>query len=103
MFNSGISSLSALKTIAPIKKKYKKIVIFVDGGIEMGTDIIKYLCNGADIVGIGRPVIYGLIIGGKNGVKKIFEILKNELITSMINGGFSNIKEFTVKRVFNEK
>ena len=63
----------------------------------MGTDVIKYLCLGANFVGIGRPAIYGLIINGSNGVKRIFEILESELISAMQNGGFKNLKSFNLK------
>ena len=33
------------------------------------------------------------------GVSKIFEILKNELKTAMINGGFNNLKSFNQDRL----
>ena len=98
MFNSGISTLEALKEISNSNKKTK---IIVDGGVRKGSDIIKYLCAGADLVGIGRPAMYGLIIGGSEGVKKIFEILENELSTAMINGGFKNLKQMKNYRIKN--
>ena len=100
MFNSGISSLEALKKISKIKKKNKKIKIIVDGGVQKGTDIIKYLCYGADIVGIGRAALYGLIIDGHKGVKRIIDILNSELEVAMINGGFRSLKDFTKKRIY---
>lgn len=99
MFNSGISAISALRKISKIKKKYKTI-LFVDGGVEKGSDIIKYLCAGADLVGIGRAAIYGLILDGGNGVNRIVEILKSELQTAMINGGFKSLKSFNAKRIY---
>lgn len=98
MFNSGISGVKAL---IDIKKKIrsKKIKIIIDGGVRRGSDIIKYLCLGADYVGIGRPAVYGLICGGYEGVSKIFKILNEEMHTAMVNGGFSNLKSFTKKRL----
>ena len=54
---------------------------------------------GADYVGIGRPAIYGLIIDGKKGVKKIFSILNNELSTFMINSGCRDYKDLNIKRL----
>jgi isopentenyl diphosphate isomerase/L-lactate dehydrogenase-like FMN-dependent dehydrogenase len=99
MFNSGISAISALRKISNIKKKYKTI-LFVDGGIEKGSDVIKYLCAGADLVGIGRAAIYGLILDGENGVSRIIEILKSELQTAMVNGGFKSLKSFNKNRIY---
>lgn len=100
MLNSGISSIEALKKISVIKKKNKKIKIIADGGIEKGSDIIKYLCSGADIVGIGRAALYGLIINGSKGVEKIIDILNSELRVAMINGGFRSFKDFTKNRIY---
>ena len=62
-------------------------------------DVIKFLCLGADFVGIGRPAVHGLITQGNLGVKNIFEILNNELKSSMANGGFKNEKSFNLKRL----
>ena len=95
MFNSGISSGEALKFIR--SKIGKKITIIVDGGVTKGTDIIKYLCLGANFVGIGKPAIYGLTIDGHKGVKQIFDILTSELKTASLNGGFKNLKDFNLK------
>ena len=97
MVNSGISSGEAL---IKIKKRLKNsIPIRVDGGVRRGSDIAKYLSMGADYVGIGRPAIYGLIIDGKKGVKKIFSILNNELRTFMINSGCRDYKDLNTKRL----
>lgn len=96
MFNSGISPVEILKKIQHLRGKN---TIFVDGGVRKGSDILKYLCLGANYVGVGRPAMYGLICGGSNGVKRIFEILKSELMTSMYNGGFRSLKDMNIKRL----
>ena len=57
------------------------------------------MCLGADFVGIGRPAIHGLINNGHKGVTNIFEILKDELTSSMINGGFKDFKSFKKSRL----
>ena len=97
MFNSGISSFEALREISNLGKKSTKI--FVDGGVRKGSDIIKYLSAGADLVGIGRPAMYGLILEGSEGVRRIFNILENELSTAMINGGFSDLQQMKKDRL----
>jgi L-lactate dehydrogenase (cytochrome) len=35
--------------------------VFVDGGFERGSDILKALALGAKAVGVGRPYLYSLI------------------------------------------
>lgn len=99
MFNSGISTTEALKNLNKINFS-KKIKIIADGGIMKGSDALKYLILGADIVGLGRPAIYGLICDGKIGVKRVFEIINKELETCMVNGGFKDYKK-NLDRIFN--
>ena len=96
MFNSGISCVEAMKDVMK-KLKKKKIIIIVDGGVRKGSDIIKYMCLGADFVGVGRPAIHGLI--NNVSTKECLEKGTNELLTGMINGGFKNLKSFKKLRL----
>ena len=73
--------------------------IIVDGGVRRGSDILKYLCLGANLVGVGRPAMYGLICDGHKGVSRIFEILKSELRVAMYNGGFNSLNEMKIERL----
>jgi 4-hydroxymandelate oxidase len=57
--------------------------VLVDGGIRRGTDIIKAIALGATAVMIGRPYLYGLGIGGSEGVRRVVEILRTELEQAM--------------------
>ena len=68
--------------------------IFVDGGIRRGTDIIKALALGATAVGVGRPVLYSMSGGyGEHGVRRMIQLLRNELQTNMAFIGARNVKE----------
>ncbi|KAG9840846.1 L-lactate dehydrogenase, partial [Aureobasidium melanogenum] len=72
----------------------KHMQIFVDGGIRRGTDIIKALALGATAVGIGRPVLYSMSGGyGEYGIRRMIQILRNELQTNMAFVGASNVGE----------
>ncbi len=51
----------------------------VDGGIYRGTDVVKALILGADVVSVGRLYIYGLAAAGGPGVVRLFEILEDEI------------------------
>ncbi|CAF3260872.1 unnamed protein product [Rotaria socialis] len=65
----------------------KKVDIYIDGGIRRGTDVLKAIALGADAVLIGRPVLWGLAVGGCQGVVNILEILKREFkLTVMLCG-----------------
>lgn len=72
----------------------KHMQIFVDGGVRRGTDVIKALALGATAVGIGRPVLYSLSGGyGEYGVRRMIQLLRNEIQTNMAFLGCSNVKE----------
>ena len=43
--------------------------------------------------------MYGLILDGAAGVRRVFEILESELLTAMINGGFRNLKHMQKSRI----
>ena len=43
--------------------------------------------------------MHGLICNGSKGVKNIFDILKNEFTSAMINGGFKDLKSFKNNRI----
>lgn len=53
--------------------------VLVDGGIRRGTDVAKALALGANAVLIGRPYLYGLAVGGGQGVVRVQKILLEEL------------------------
>ncbi|CAF4709015.1 unnamed protein product, partial [Rotaria sp. Silwood1] len=66
---------------------------FVDTGIRNGSDILKALALGARAVFIGRPVLYGLTCGGHDGVRRVLDILKQELIYDMACCGLARIDQ----------
>ena len=49
----------------------------------VGTDVLKGLANGAVAVLIGRPYIYGLSVGGAQGIADVVSILRTELEGAM--------------------
>ena len=71
------SSISVLPEI--VEAVGDRIEIHLDGGIRSGQDVLKALCLGAKGVYIGRPFLYGLGAGGREGVKLALEIIRKEL------------------------
>lgn len=69
--------------------------IYVDGGIRRGTDIVKALALGAKAVLIGRPVLWGLAMGGAEGVQGVLAHLQTELVRSMQLCGVSSLAGLT--------
>ena len=54
-------------------------LVAIDGGFSRGTDIIKGIALGADFVGIGRMLCYGLAAAGADGVIRMLELLEEEV------------------------
>jgi isopentenyl diphosphate isomerase/L-lactate dehydrogenase-like FMN-dependent dehydrogenase len=51
------------------------------------------LAAGADLVAFGRPAIYGLALGGAQGVQSVFEHLNDELKIDMQLAGTKTIAD----------
>lgn len=60
-----------------------RIPVLLDGGVRRGTDVVKALALGASAVGIGRPVLWGLAVGGERGVAEVLDLLRAELDEAM--------------------
>jgi L-lactate dehydrogenase (cytochrome) len=60
-----------------------QIEVYVDGGITCGADIVAALAFGATGALIGRGYLYGLMAGGEDGVRRVVNILKKEIRTTM--------------------
>jgi 4-hydroxymandelate oxidase len=57
------------------------VEIALDSGIRRGTDVVKAVALGADVVVIGRLAAYGLAAGGQAGVSRVLELLGAEIAT----------------------
>ena len=73
----------------------RQIPVFVDGGFRRGTDIFKALSLGARAVGIGRPYVWGLASYGQEGVERVIDLLRAELVMAMRNCGVPSTARFT--------
>jgi isopentenyl diphosphate isomerase/L-lactate dehydrogenase-like FMN-dependent dehydrogenase len=60
-----------------------RALIIVDGGFYRGTDIVKALALGANLVGLGRMQCYGLAAAGQAGIVRMLEILEDEVTRAL--------------------
>jgi 4-hydroxymandelate oxidase len=80
-----LSGADALREI--VDETGDALDVLVDGGIRRGTDVVKALALGASAVMIGRPVIWGLAVGGEQGVRRVLELLLAELDIALALAG----------------
>jgi L-lactate dehydrogenase (cytochrome) len=67
--------------------------VMVDGGFCRGSDIIKALAIGANLVGLGRMQCYALAAGGEAMIVRMLELLEDEMLRSMALLGVSTIAQ----------
>jgi isopentenyl diphosphate isomerase/L-lactate dehydrogenase-like FMN-dependent dehydrogenase len=72
-----------------------RIPIIVDGGIRRGQDVFKAVAMGATACAIGRPILYGLALGGWMGVQETLEHLNGELKMAMGLAGVGKIADIS--------
>ena len=70
-----------------------KAKIIIDGGFNRGTDIIKALAMGADMVGLGRMQCFALAAGGETALVRLLEILQQEVQIAMGLMGVTKISD----------
>jgi 4-hydroxymandelate oxidase len=67
--------------------------VLLDGGVRRGTDVLKALALGAAAVLVGRPILWGLAVGGEQGVERVLTILQHELSTAMALAGCASLAD----------
>ena len=65
----------------------EQVEVLVDGGVRRGTDVLKALALGARAVLVGRPPVWGLVVGGEQGVREVLELLRTELVLGLTHLG----------------
>ncbi|XP_074577845.1 glycolate oxidase 3-like [Curcuma longa] len=85
-----------------VKAAQGKVPVFLDGGIRRGTDIFKALALGASGVFIGRPVVFALAADGEAGVRKVLQMLRDELELTMALSGCTSLEQITRNHVVTE-
>ncbi|MGP9694510.1 alpha-hydroxy acid oxidase [Brachybacterium sp. AOP25-B2-12] len=73
--------------------------IMIDTGIMNGADIVASVALGADFTLIGRAYLYGLMAGGRQGVDRTIEILRDEIVRTMKLLGVQTLDELEPRHV----
>lgn len=87
------ATISCLEEV--VREAKGRLPVFLDGGVRRGTDVFKALALGAAGVFIGRPVLYSLAVDGEAGVRKVLQMLRDELEIAMALSGCTSLREIT--------
>jgi 4-hydroxymandelate oxidase len=74
----SVATLSALPAVASAVGGQAQV--YLDGGVRSGTDVLIALALGARAVFVGRLACWGLAVGGADGVARVLEMLRTELV-----------------------
>jgi len=72
-----------------------KAKIIFDGGVMRGTDLVKAMAMGADVVGLGRLQGLAGAAAGEEGIVRMLEILETEVISTLRLLGVTSFRELS--------
>jgi lactate 2-monooxygenase len=88
--NGGLPALEALPAVV---RAAEGMPVLFDSGVRTGSDVAKALALGATAVGVGRPYVYALAVGGADGVVSQLRSILAELDLLMAVDGYSSIAD----------
>ncbi|TVT17035.1 lactate 2-monooxygenase [Amycolatopsis acidiphila] len=83
--DGALGALEALPGIA--QAVGDQLEVLFDSGVRTGSDVIKALALGAKAVLLGRPFVYGLALGGEDGVRHVLRSLLADLDLTLALAG----------------
>lgn len=72
-------SMATLDALPDVVAGAAGVEVYLDGGVRSGTDVLIALALGARAVVVGRPVMWGLAVGGGDGVARVLDGLREAL------------------------
>ena len=99
--DGATSSIEALPAV--VNAVAGLVPVLLDGGIRRGSDVVKALCLGATCCLVARPQLWGLAIGGEQGVAHMLDILRREIDRSMALMGATCLDDLTLELINTRK
>lgn len=83
--DQAVSTAAVLESVAD--RIDGAVPVYVDGGVRSGIAALTALAAGADGIFLGRLPLYGLAVGGIDGVRRTFGVLGAELEEALTLAG----------------
>ncbi|AWT53452.1 lactate 2-monooxygenase [Mycolicibacterium smegmatis] len=90
--NGGVPAIDCLPGVV---EAADGLPVLFDSGIRNGADIVKALALGATAVGVGRPYVFGLALGGVDGIVHVLRSLLAEADLIMAVDGYPSLADLT--------
>jgi 4-hydroxymandelate oxidase len=88
--DTSLATIAALPDV--VDAVAGRLPVLLDGGARRGTDVLKAVALGAAAVQVGRPVLWGLAVGGESGVARVLSLLRDEFDNAMALCGCPTVR-----------
>lgn len=99
-FDSALPPIQALPRI--VERINGKAEVFLDSGIQRGSDVVKALALGATGAFAGRAALWGVAAGGEEGSARAISILRDEIHRSLGFLGCANLAQLMTMNILAE-
>jgi lactate 2-monooxygenase len=99
--DGAIASLDALPGI--VDAVGGELAVLLDSGVRSGSDVVKAVALGADAALLGRPYLWGLALGGEQGVLGVLRTVLAELDLTIGLTGHTRPAELGTDAVVQER
>jgi len=87
-------SIAALDALVEVREAVgRETPVLMDSGVRTGADVVKAVALGADAVLLGRPYVYGLAVGGQDGVETVVRQLAGEVDLTLALSGARSVAD----------
>ena len=88
------SAPAPLQVVPEVRRAVgNRLKIIIDSGARRGSDIVKAIAMGADMVMSGRPTLYGAAAAGEAGAYRALEVFQTEMDRIMAQLGLNRVDE----------
>ncbi|KAF5360733.1 hypothetical protein D9756_005106 [Leucocoprinus leucothites] len=100
--DGAIPSLCALERICKSQRikeaqRLGRLTVLFDSGVRTGPDMFKALALGAQAILLGRPWLYGMILGGQAGLEQVIRHTLADFDNTLALSGYPNLVDFQGK------
>jgi isopentenyl diphosphate isomerase/L-lactate dehydrogenase-like FMN-dependent dehydrogenase len=89
--DGAVGALDALPGVVKVVKG--RVPVLFDSGIRRGADAFKALALGAKAVLLGRPYLWGLAVGGEQGVREVVLNFLADFDLTLALSGYRSCRE----------
>jgi lactate 2-monooxygenase len=89
--DGAVATMDALPGI--VEAVRGRVPVLLDSGVRSGADALRALALGATAVGIGRPYVWGLAVGGEEGVRETIRNFQADFDLTLGLAGCASVSE----------